>query len=227
MVRVKNIQKTYKVRNVEVNALGPLDLEVEKGSFWVIKGPSGSGKTTLLMCLGGMLQPDKGQISVFGHDLYASSEKERIHFRASNIGFVFQMFHLVPYLTVYENIRVNNYALYGKKINDQEIREIAEALNFSHRLKHYPSELSAGEKQRVALARALVKKPVLILADEPTGNLDPENGRDVLNHLRDFKDGGGTVVMVTHDDAADDLATNVLYLRNGVVNKMVTENNPR
>ncbi len=221
MIQIRNIQKNYKVRKVTVNALGPIDLDIEKGTFWVVKGPSGSGKTTLLMCLGGMLQPDQGQVSVFGHNLYDSDERARTRFRASNIGFVFQMFHLIPYLTVYENIRINNQAVNGKKIGDEQIRKIAGDLNFEHRLKHYPSELSAGEKQRVALARALVKKPGLILADEPTGNLDPENGREVLNHLKLFRDQGGTVVMVTHDDAADNLAANVLYLRNGLINKIV------
>jgi ABC-type lipoprotein export system ATPase subunit len=215
------------VRKVEVNALGPVDVDIEKGSFWVVKGPSGSGKTTLLMCLGGMLQPDKGQVSVFGYDLYGSDERSRTRFRASNIGFVFQMFHLIPYLSVYENIRINNQAVNGIKIGEERIREIAKDLNFAHRLKHYPSELSAGEKQRVALARALIKKPGLILADEPTGNLDPENGREVLNHLKLFRDQGGTVVMVTHDDAADDLATHVLYLKNGLINKIMSKSEKR
>ena len=223
MIRIEDIQKTYKVHKVQVNALGPVDLNIEKGTFWVIKGPSGSGKTTLLMCLGGMLKPDQGKVSVFGHDLYNSGEKERTHFRAENIGFVFQMFHLIPYLSVYENIRINNRALNGNKVSREEIEQIAGTLNFRHRLGHYPSELSAGEKQRVALARALVKKPVLVLADEPTGNLDPENGREVLDHLKSFRDQGGTVVMVTHDDAADDLATHILYLKNGLVDKEVNK----
>lgn len=223
MIRIKQIQKTYKVRDIHVNALGPVDLEIKKGDFWVIKGPSGSGKTTLLMCLGGMLRPDRGTLTVFDHDLYASNEKGRTHFRAENIGFVFQMFHLVPYLTVYENIQINNHAFKRKKIGDKEIYNIAEALNFSHRLTHYPSELSAGEKQRVALARALVKRPKLILADEPTGNLDPENGREVMSHLNNFRKQGGTVVMVTHDNAGDDPATDILYLKNGMIDKIVKQ----
>ncbi len=192
-----------------VTALSPFDLEVASGEFVAIKGASGSGKTTLLLTLGGMLRPSGGVVSVNGTDLYSQSPSSRAEFRATEVGFVFQMFHLVPYLDVEENVRlaVNNGA------NPGRVSELLEQFGLGHRLTHTPGELSAGERQRVALARALVNEPRLILADEPTGNLDPENDRQVFEHLAEYHRAGGTVIVVTHGSTADEFADRIVNLK--------------
>ena len=162
-----------------VTALAPFDLEIELGEFIAIKGTSGSGKTTLLLILGGMLRPTEGTVLYDGTDLYAKSVPERAEFRAQEVGFVFQMFHLVAYLGVEENVRLA--ACNGNLPNRP--RKLLESFGLGHRLTHTPGELSVGERQRVALARAMVNEPRLILADEPTGNLDPKNDMQVFEHL--------------------------------------------
>ncbi len=177
----------------------------------MVKGPSGSGKTTLLMSIGGMLQPTGGKVEVLGKPIYSLQESEKTAFRGRNIGFIFQMFHLIPYFTVAENIMVNN-STGNHLFNSSQLEEIAGSLGISHRLGHYPSELSAGEKQRVALARALIKKPELILADEPTGNLDEENSHVVLQQLKQYAQQGGTVILVSHDEHPTQYATKVITI---------------
>ena len=191
-----------------VTALAPFDLSVDVGQFIAIKGASGSGKTTLLLTLGGMLRPTEGTVFFDGGDLYAKSVPERADYRAQEVGFVFQMFHLVPYLGVEENVRLaaRNGSL------AQRPRELLEQFGLGHRLTHTPGELSAGERQRVALARALVNEPRLILADEPTGNLDPKNDQQVFEHLSEFHRGGGTVIVVTHGTTADEFADRIVNL---------------
>lgn len=186
----------------EVVALAPFDLSVKAGEFVAIKGASGSGKTTLLLTLGGMLRPSDGHVRFDGEDLYAKGPAARAAYRATKMGFVFQMFHLVPYLSVEENVRLAA----GNGAMTQKARGLLEEFGLAHRLTHTPEELSAGERQRVALARALVNEPQLILADEPTGNLDPENDRQVFEHLSAFHRAGGTVVVVTHGTTADEFA---------------------
>jgi ABC-type lipoprotein export system ATPase subunit len=161
-----------------------------------------------------MLRPSRGTVRFDDRDLYAMSVPERARFRARNIGFVFQMFHLVPYLNVLENVRIAAGALGA---GDGKVRavDLLQRLGLGPRLGHRPAELSAGEKQRTAIARALLNRPKVILADEPTGNLDSENARGVLAHLRDFQQAGGTVVMATHGTAAQEFATRTLNLREG------------
>jgi len=191
-----------------VTALAPFDLSVDAGEFIAVKGVSGSGKTTLLLTLGGMLRPSEGTVNFDGADLYSQSSGARADYRATEMGFVFQMFHLVPYLGVEENVRLA--ARNGTMT--QRPRELLEKFGLGHRLTHTPGELSAGERQRVALARALVNGPRLILADEPTGNLDPENDRQVFEHLSEFHRAGGTVIVVTHGSTADEFADRIVKL---------------
>ena len=211
IVNLKGVGKTYKKNGQRTVALEKTDLIIKKGDFFLVKGASGSGKTTLLLSIGGMLQPTYGNIQVLDKTLNELTEKEKVKFRADNIGFIFQMFHLIPYLTVKENILINNQVK-EEKISELELINMANDLGVSHRLNHYPSELSAGEKQRVALARALIKKPELILADEPTGNLDHENSQIVLQKLKEYCDNGGTVVMVSHDNHPDTFANELLTI---------------
>ena len=204
MIACKQVTKRFGA----VTALAPFDLDVATGEFIAIKGASGSGKTTLLLTLGGMLRPTEGGVFFDGADLYSRSPGARADYRATDVGFVFQMFHLVPYLGVEENVRLA--ARNGTM--KQRPRELLEQFGLGHRLTHTPGELSAGERQRVALARALVNEPRLILADEPTGNLDPENDRQVFEHLAEFHRAGGTVIVVTHGSTADEFADRIVNL---------------
>lgn len=195
----------------DVTALAPFDLNMEKGEFVAIKGASGSGKTTLLLALGGMLRPTEGEIKYKGANLYELSSSELGNYRSNEVGFVFQMFHLVPYLNVEENVLL---AVSNGNQSSQPL-ELLNQFGLSDRLTHTPSELSAGERQRVALARALVNQPEIILADEPTGNLDPENDRQVFKHLSEYHKKGGTVVVVTHGSTADEFADRIVSLKAG------------
>lgn len=215
MLILENLGKTYRTRAHRVKALDGVSLQIDKGEFVVVCGPSGSGKTTLLMMVAAMLHPSRGSVRFDDQDLYKMSGPERAQFRAHNIGFVFQMFHLVPYLNVLENVLMAGDAI-GKR-DRARAKELLEQLGLGHRMRHRPSELSAGEKQRAAIARALLNQPKLLLADEPTGNLDPENGNRVLNHLHDFQQRGGMVIVATHGPAASEFATRTVPLRDGVV----------
>ena len=214
MVYLENISKIYRTRHGEVKALDEVNFQVKKGEFVLVRGPSGSGKTTLLLTIGGMLRPTEGQVIVDGSDIYAMSERERARFRAENIGFVFQMFHLVPYLNIIENVLLSAGAI-SNQIVQAEARELLKRLGLSGREHHKPSELSAGEKQRTAVARALLNHPKIILTDEPTGNLDPENAAEVIEYLSEFQRNGGTVIVVTHGKVADQYADRIIHLREG------------
>lgn len=215
MLSLQDLTKTYRTRTGQVTALEGVTLEIDKGEFVVVCGPSGSGKTTLLMMVAAMLRPSSGIVRFDGRDIYEMAVPERARFRADNIGFVFQMFHLVPYLNVRENILVAGGAI--GKIDKGRAEELLQQLGLQHRASHRPAELSAGEKQRTAIARALLNRPKLILADEPTGNLDPENARSVLKYLQDFQHAGGTVIVATHGPAAQEFATRTIYLRDGTL----------
>jgi putative ABC transport system ATP-binding protein len=215
MLVLSDLGKTYRTRAGGVRALHGVSLRVNKGEFVVVSGPSGSGKTTLLMTIATMLRPSGGTVQFDGTDVYAISGPERARFRARNIGFVFQMFHLVPYLNVLENILIAQST--NVKRDSSRARDLLQRLGLQHRIHHRPGALSAGEKQRAAMARALMNQPRLILADEPTGNLDPENAQRVLTHLRDFHRAGGTVIIATHGPAALELATGTIHLRDGTV----------
>lgn len=218
MVEIQSVHKRFKSAKNDVLALKEIDLKIDTSEFVLIKGESGSGKSTLLFSIGGMLSPSSGNIKVNNKDLYQLSEKERRKYRANEVGFVFQAYHLLPYLTVLENIMLPN-KLSKTKIKKETALEIINELGLEQRISHKPSELSAGEKQRVALARALITNPSLILADEPTGNLDDKNAIEVMKYLKSFQLKGGTVVMVTHGSLADDYATRIIYLDKGQLKK--------
>lgn len=219
MLAIEDLGKSYRTRAGEVKALDGVSLQIEKGEFVVVSGPSGSGKTTLLLMIAAMLRPSRGVVRFHGQDVYQMTGPDRARFRAANIGFVFQMFHLVPYLNVLENVLVAGGAV--RKMDKARAEELLQRLGLHHRIRHRPSELSAGEKQRTAMARALLNRPRLILADEPTGNLDPENARSVLQHLQEFQRGGGTVIVATHGPAVQEFATRTIYLRDGRVERSV------
>ncbi len=214
MIRCDEVTKIFRKNGSEVTSLDRFTAKVAKGEFVAVRGPSGSGKTTLLLTLGGMQRPSDGSVQLAGRDLYALSPAERARLRSSEIGFVFQMFHLVPYLDLLGNVLL---ACPGKP--SAEVRQRADGLmdelGLADRASHRPGELSAGERQRLAVARALLNRPKLILADEPTGNLDPENAAEVIRHLAEFHRGGGTVVLVTHGAAADAHADRTLRLEQG------------
>lgn len=212
MIRLDKVSKTYATKRGEVTALGEFDCAIEKGEFVSIVGPSGSGKSTLLLMMGAMLRPTTGAVELDGRDLYSLSPGARARLRSTEIGFVFQMFHLVAYLSVLDNILIAARELDATAARKQA-ETLIEEMGLTHRLGHKPSELSAGERQRAAIARALITAPKVILADEPTGNLDPENADDAVRRLKRFQNNGGTVVMVTHGSAADEAADRVIRLR--------------
>jgi len=214
MIAIKNINKEYGSKNNKVSALKNLNLKIDTSEFLLIKGESGSGKSTLLFILGAMLNPTSGIVKVDDDELFSMTEMQKATYRATKTGFVFQSYHLLPYLNVVENIMLSN-KLPNINIQKEEVIRIATELGIGDRLNHKPSQLSAGEKQRVALARALVTNPSIILADEPTGNLDEKNSLEVLNYLKRFKDDGGTVVMVTHGNLADSFASRIIQLHKG------------
>jgi len=215
MLVLENLSKTYRTRIHRVKALDGVNLQIDKGEFVVVCGPSGSGKTTLLLMIAAMLHPSRGSVRFDDKDIYKMSGPDRAQFRANNIGFVFQMFHLVPYLNVLENVLVAGGAI--GKTDRTRAKELLQQLGLEPRIRHRPSELSAGEKQRAAIARALLNRPKLILADEPTGNLDPENANSVLKHLHEFQQAGGTVIVATHGPAAGEFATRTIHLRDGTL----------
>lgn len=219
MVEIKEITKKFSSKKNNVVALNKVTLKVEKGEFVLIKGESGSGKSTLLFTIGGMMNPTSGNVKVNDKDIFSLSEKERGNYRANEIGFVFQSYHLLPYLNVYENIMLPD-ELATTKINQEDVLKITEELGIKDRLYHKPSELSAGEKQRVAIARALIINPSVILADEPTGNLDEKNTIEVMDHLKAFQQKGGTILMVTHGNLADSYASRIIELDKG---KLINE----
>lgn len=214
MVVLENVVKTYRTCRGDVKALDNINLQIEKGEFVVIRGPSGSGKTTLLMTIAGMQHPSGGIVSVTQNNLYAMSRGVRAKFRAENIGFVFQMFHLIPYLNIVENIVLASPAAADRNIKTRA-NELLEKFGLSSRGYHKPSELSAGEKQRTAIARALLNQPKIVLADEPTGNLDPDNAALAIGYLSEFHHNGGTVIFATHGTEAEQFANRVIHLRNG------------
>ncbi len=209
------ISKTYRPPGrSSVDALDQVSLSVPTGAFKVVCGHSGSGKSTLLLSAGGLQKPDAGKVLVNGTDIYRLSPEKRARFRAETIGFVFQQFHLIPYLNILENVMTPALALVMDRAEvEQRAREMIEWLGLAHRLDHPPSELSIGERQRVALARALLNQPALLLADEPTGNLDEQNSEIVIRHLRDFAARGGAVLIATHDTRIE--ADEKFMLENG------------
>jgi putative ABC transport system ATP-binding protein len=214
MIHLQQVSKVYPGRDGPVHALSEVSLDVKPGEFVAVRGPSGCGKSTLLTIVGGLGRPTSGQVRVAEDDFAAMSPTRRTRFRARQIGFVFQMFHLLPYLTVIENVLAA--ALPGQSNGARgRAEELLDRFQLSHRLRHRPGELSIGECQRVAVARAMINRPSLILADEPTGNLDPANAEGVLKLLAGFHGEGGTLLLVTHQELAARYAQRTVLLMAG------------
>jgi len=215
MIELVNVSKVYRTDSREVRALDDVTLSVAPGEFVTVRGPSGSGKSTLLLTIGGMIRPTEGRVLTGSQDVYIMSARQRARLRADTIGFVFQMFYLVPYLSALENVLVPT--LVGARTGRHRATELLTRLQLADRLDHRPAELSTGERQRVALARALLNDPQIILADEPTGNLDPDNAQEVMSYLAEFHCKGGTVLVVTHDPLADQYAQRRVLMAHGKV----------
>lgn len=219
LIRIKDITKTYKRQDVAINAVDNLSLDILKGSFVTITGPSGSGKTTLLLILGGLLKPTSGTMLYDGNPVNLYSDKEMSIFRSNHIGFVMQSFALVPYLTALENIMIAlNIKDSNKESKKTRALELLEWVGLEDRTMHFPKELSAGQQQRVAIARALANKPDLLLADEPTGNLDPALSEEIMSILTDINGKQKTtIIMVTHSPAAAAYGDVKIKLRAGIL----------
>jgi putative ABC transport system ATP-binding protein len=216
-IDIQNLTKTYRVGDVEVNALRGVNLKIERGEFVAIVGPSGSGKSTLFHILGGLTPPTSGAVLIDGTDLVKMSEADRTRLRKTTVGFVFQKYNLLPTLTGAGNIEIARH-IAGKNGHerDPQFEEILKLLGISGRLNHKPRALSGGEQQRIAIARALVNHPSLLLADEPTGNLDSENSTAVLSLLQGLnKRLGQTILMITHNPEAAAYADRIVTMRDG------------
>ncbi len=219
IIAVENVVKIYRIGKVEVPAVRGVSFAVEKGEFVAVVGPSGSGKSTLFYMLGGLTHADAGRVIIDGDDFTRLSDSERTRMRKRKIGFVFQKFNLLPTLTARLNIEIAQDIAGRDGIRDTEwFSTITKMLGIDRRLDHRPAELSGGEQQRVALARALINKPAIVLADEPTGNLDSKNSEIVLNLLRDTNRSlGQTVLMITHNLEAAAFAGRILHMRDGQI----------
>jgi putative ABC transport system ATP-binding protein len=216
VVSASSLRKTYQIGDVNIEALKDVNLKVEKGKFIAISGPSGAGKTTLLNIIGGIDKPTTGKIIVFKHDLTVENEDFLADFRCNNVGFVFQSYNLVSTLTVAENIAFPME--WARKPDDHiknRVRELLRIVNLEHRTEHFPFQLSGGEQQRVAFARALANDPLLLLVDEPTGNLDTKTGLKIVELLQKLKDKGKTIIVATHDERIIQIADKKLYLEDG------------
>ncbi len=213
MVELRGVTKMY---DGVVQALHDVDLVIPRGEWLTVIGPSGSGKTTLLNIIGGLDRPTEGAVIVAGLNLATLRQDDVAKFRREKVGFVFQQFHLVSYLTAVENVMLAQY--FHSMVDESEAKEALERVGLEHRLHHLPSKLSAGEQQRVCMARALINEPELLLADEPTGNLDQTNGKLVLDILENLhKEQGLTMVLVTHDPTIADMAQRTIILTDGKV----------
>lgn len=216
MFRLENVAKTYRQGENTITALQSSSLEIEDGEYIALVGPSGSGKSTLLTLLGGMLAPTTGKVWFDGQSLYDLKVAQRAELRRANMGFVFQSFNLVPYLSALENVAVPLMLLGERRsVQRQRAQELLDRMGLADRARHKPRELSAGQQQRVALARTLANNPRVILGDEPTGNLDPDTRDMVLSFFDEFHRAGKTIVMVTHDPQAAQKATRTLTLTEG------------
>ena len=218
MIKTENLQKIFKTEEVETWALHNVTLEIKDGEFVAIMGPSGCGKSTLLNILGLLDNPTNGTYQLNGTDVSKFSEAERTNLRKGVIGFVFQSFNLIDELNVYENIELPLlYMGVPKEERKKRVEEAMKRMDIAHRVKHFPQQLSGGQQQRVAIARAVVANPKIILADEPTGNLDSKNGKEVMDLLTQLNKEGTTVVMVTHSQHDAGYATRTINLFDGQV----------
>jgi putative ABC transport system ATP-binding protein len=222
ILKTENLVMTYRVGKVDVHALRGVNLSIETGQFVSIMGPSGCGKSTMLHILGGLLQPTGGRVIVDGEDLAAMSDAARTDMRRRKIGFVFQRFNLFPTLSAEGNLKLAEQ-IHGNgrgKADEESRREILRLLKLENKMRHKPLELSGGEQQRVAIARAVINRPAIILADEPTGNLDSENSVIVLDMLQKLnRELGQTIVMITHNPEAAAVASRIVEMRDGMIVK--------
>ena len=218
MLTFSGVTKQFIGPGGDVCAVNDISLTVRPGELVTVQGPSGSGKTTLLLMAGGLLTPSKGTVAFDKQDLYGMSANQRTDLRARRMGFVFQQFHLIPYLTVRGNI-LSPAGACRRPDARSRAQELIEHFKLEHRAKHVPSQLSTGERQRTALARALLNRPAVILADEPTGNLDRENAEIVLNYLNEFAANGGAILLVTHDVRVESFASRMLHMDEGRISK--------
>ena len=223
MITVNNLSKIFRTEEIETTALNGVSFEIKDGEFVAIMGPSGCGKSTLLNILGLLDNPTEGSSQLLGTEVARLKEKERTRFRKGNIGFVFQSFNLIDELNVYENIELPlKYMNISAAERKEKVTAIMKRMAISHRAQHFPQQLSGGQQQRVAIARAVVASPKLILADEPTGNLDSKNGREVMNMLTELHADGTTIVMVTHSQRDAGYADRIINLFDGQIVKDVT-----
>ncbi len=222
MIRTVNLKKTYRTDEVETTALNDVDIHIKEGEFVSIMGPSGCGKSTLLNILGLIDNPSGGEYHFMEEEVAGYPERKRSNLRKHNIGFVFQSFNLIDELTVFENVELPMlYTKVPSSERKKRVEELLEQMNMMHRRNHFPQQLSGGQQQRVAVARAIVNDPKLILADEPTGNLDSSNGDDVMKILAELNSKGTTIVMVTHSQYCAEFGNRIIRLLDGQV---VTEN---
>ena len=218
MIKLQQLTKIFRTDEVETTALDAVSFEIKKGEFVAIMGPSGCGKSTLLNILGLLDNATKGTYLFLGNDVSFAKERQRAVMRKENVGFVFQNFNLIDELTVFENIELPLIYL-GKRARERKMRveEVLEQMQMSHRAKHFPLQLSGGQQQRVAVGRAIVAKPALILADEPTGNLDSMHGDEVMNLLSGLNNQGTTIIMVTHSQRDADYSQRIIRLFDGQI----------
>lgn len=215
MLQLQSVSKTFAGPAGPVRAIEDVTLGVAGGEFVAIRGPSGCGKSTLLLTAGALLRPDTGEVIVEGHNLYTASTSQRALLRATTIGFVFQHYHLLPYMTLLDNVLAPSLAGAALRTPRERAMQLLDKLGLADRARHTPAQLSAGERQRTALARALFASPNLLLADEPTGNLDPASAATILGEFEAFANAGGAVVMVTHDANAAARAGRVFWMQRG------------
>ncbi|PKQ19396.1 MAG: macrolide ABC transporter ATP-binding protein [Actinobacteria bacterium HGW-Actinobacteria-6] len=227
VVVLESASKVYRMGEVDIPALRDVDLRIPRGEFVAVVGPSGSGKTTMLNMLGGLDTPTHGRIEVDGVDITGYSERQLTLFRREKIGFVFQFFNLIPTLTAEENVQFAiELASRDGEPPDTDPRHLLEKVGLGERIHHFPSQLSGGEQQRVAVARALAKDPVLVLGDEPTGNLDFRTGKLVLGALKEMNREGKTVILVTHNTPLARVADRILHIRDGQIMEQEIVENP-
>lgn len=216
IIGIRDLRKTFRSGEVDVHALRGVDLAVERGEFLAVVGPSGSGKSTLFHILGGLTPPTAGTVMIDGQDLMKMSDSDRTRLRMKSVGFVFQKYNLLPTLTVGDNIKIARDIAHVKGPLDKQFLEVLDALGITDKMDRKPRQLSGGEQQRVAIARSIVNHPAILLADEPTGNLDTENSTAVLGLLRDLnKRLGQTILMITHNPDAAAFADRVVHMRDG------------
>lgn len=216
MIKVTNLSKVFRTEEIETTALNEVSFEIKEGEFVAIMGPSGCGKSTLLNILGLLDNPTGGSYELLGQEVANLKERERTKFRKGNLGFVFQSFNLIDELNVFENVELPlKYLNIGAAERKQRVTEILKRMNISHRSHHFPQQLSGGQQQRVAIARAVVSNPKLVLADEPTGNLDSKNGKEVMDLLTELNSEGTTIVMVTHSLKDASVAQRIINLFDG------------